>query len=350
MRVKKSSLEKEFSKKLLHWFDQHGRHDLPWQHPKTAYRVWLSEIMLQQTQVKTVIVYFTRFIKRFPTLKSLALADIDDVLRLWAGLGYYARARNLHRTAQIIYQEHHGRFPNTIASLQQLPGIGRSTAGAIVAIAFGEQAAILDGNVKRVLTRLYALEGDVTDKIINDRLWQLAEILTPQKRSADYTQAIMDLGATICTRQSPACLHCPVNSLCHAYQLNQVTAFPTPKKKKQKPTKEMHLLLLQNNKQQILLQRRENAGIWGGLWCLPEVAANALVHEHTLLSPIKHTLTHFILQIHVHSLKKLPSQTAKAYATMGVWCRWEELPQLGFPAPIQKLLERVYDEEINTLC
>ena len=345
-----NSPEKEFSKRLLHWFDQHGRHDLPWQHPKTAYRVWLSEIMLQQTQVKTVIDYFTRFITRFPTLKSLALANIDEVLQLWAGLGYYARARNLHRTAQIIYQEYNNRFPKTVEALQQLPGIGRSTAGAIVAIARDEKATILDGNVKRVLTRLYALAGDPSDKTINDKLWQLAETLTPEKRTADYTQAIMYLGATLCTRQAPDCAHCPVNSLCHAYQTNQVHIFPTPKKKKEKPTKAMHLLLLQNNKQQILLQRRENAGIWGGLWCLPEIADNVILHKHIRFSPIKHILTHFILQIHVYYMEKPTSQSANSYVTMGTWHSWENLPHLGFPAPIQKLLERLFDDEINTLC
>lgn len=359
--MKKSPLEKTFAPKLLHWFDEFGRHDLPWQKQKTAYRVWLSEIMLQQTQVKTVIDYFHRFISRFPNVKLLATAHSDAVLQLWAGLGYYARARNLHRTAQIIHQDYKGRFPRTVTELQQLPGIGRSTAGAIVAIAFETKATILDGNVKRVLSRVMALSGTSLDKSFNDTLWTMAESLTPDERVGDYTQAIMDLGATLCTRTQPRCGDCPLQSLCSAYQLDRVADFPTAKLKKVRPERDVHLILLENNSQQILLHKRSDSGIWGSLWCLPEVAAKediiAWCQQNRIqkaalkytLAPIKHILTHFTLYLHVHYVSCGSVQAKATHATIGTWHSQLELNALGFPAPIQKLLKGYYHDKNRTL-
>jgi A/G-specific adenine glycosylase len=349
-------MTKVFASQLLHWFDQFGRHDLPWQKQKTAYRVWLSEIMLQQTQVKTVIDYFHRFITRFPNVKALAMADNDEVLQLWAGLGYYARARNLHRAAQLIQSQYNGRFPRTIEALQQLPGIGRSTAGAIVAIAFGDKGVILDGNVKRVLSRVYAIEGSPLDKHVIGGLWTIAEKLTPEERVGDYTQAIMDLGATLCTRLQPRCIDCPLQSLCQAYRLNRVADFPAKKAKKEKPKRDVHLILLENNLQQILLHKRPDSGIWGGLWCLPEVlekeevltwCAQQNIKKFTLqpsLEPIKHVLTHFNLQIHIHSVKCVISKSRVDHGTLGTWTALPALAALGFPAPIQKLFKRYYHD------
>lgn len=349
-------MAKTFTPKLLHWFDQFGRHDLPWQKQKTAYRVWLSEIMLQQTQVKTVIAYFHRFIERFPNVKTLATANSDEVLHLWAGLGYYARARNLHRAAQIIQEQYNGRFPRTVEALQQLPGVGRSTAGAIVAIAFGDKAVILDGNVKRVLSRVYAVEGSPLDKNVIDNLWAIAEKLTPVERIGDYTQAIMDLGATLCTRNQPRCGDCPLQSLCKAYHLNRVEDFPAKKAKKEKPTRDVHLILLENNAQQILLHKRPDSGIWGGLWCLPEVLEKEAISlwctQNNLkkyavqpsLAPIKHVLTHFTLQIHVHPVKCVAGKSRTSNAKLGTWTALPALISLGFPAPIQKLFKRYYND------
>ena len=317
--------------------------------------------MLQQTQVKTVIDYFHRFVARFPNVKTLATADINEVLQLWAGLGYYARARNLHRTAQIIHQDYHGRFPRTVIELQQLPGIGRSTAGAIVSIAFDTKATILDGNVKRVLSRVLALSGTPLDKAFHDTLWRVAENLTPNERFGDYTQAIMDLGATLCTRTKPRCPDCPLQSLCSAYQSNRVADFPNVKIKKARPERDVHLILLENNQQQIWLHKRPDSGIWGGLWCLPEVAKkediSAWCHQNRLQkanldstrAPVKHILTHFTLYLHVHYVRCDAGQIDSAHATIGQWYSRPELHTLGFPAPIQKLLKRHFDDKNCTL-
>ena len=284
----------EFGKKLLQWFDKHGRTNLPWQQNISPYRVWVSEIMLQQTQVTTVIPYFERFMEYFPTVTALAAANIDEVLHLWTGLGYYARARHLHKTAKFIQQAYVAKgkmnFPNDIEQLQSLPGIGRSTAGAISSIAFKQPAPILDGNVKRVFTRLFAIEGWPGTPEVNTKLWKIAEEFTPQKRVADYTQAIMDLGATLCTRSQPQCHRCPFETTCLAHQQQRETAFPTSKGvKKSLPIKEVMLLILTNPQGEVLLERRPPAGIWGGLWSFPEFrvttpsAANiAISHEASL--------------------------------------------------------------------
>lgn len=254
------------TKSVLNWFESHGRKNLPWQKNITPYRVWLSEIMLQQTQVTTVIPYFERFIKQFPTLKKLALANEDTVLHLWTGLGYYSRARNLLKTAKIIQKEFQSKFPTDLTTLQQLPGIGRSTAGAILALSMHQQATILDGNVKRVLSRVFALNAWQHEK----KLWAIAEALTPKKNIAAYTQAMMDLGAMICTRTKPKCTICPLQKQCIAYRHEQQTEFPGKKPKKTLPIRQIQLLLLYDNQGKILLEKRPAKGIWGGLWSLPE--------------------------------------------------------------------------------
>jgi A/G-specific adenine glycosylase len=256
---------------LLRWFDRHGRKDLPWQKAVTPYRIWLSEIMLQQTQVTTVIPYYRKFLQRFPNLKSLAAADIDEVLSHWSGLGYYARARNLHKAAQLIVAQHGGRFPKDIDTITALPGIGRSTAGAILAFSFGQRHPILDGNVKRVLARVIALDQWPGSRDGEAALWQWSERLTPRHRIADYTQAIMDLGATVCTRSKPACDRCPMTSLCRAHRDNRVAELPVRKPTADKPKRSAIFLMIRNPANEILLVRRPPAGIWGGLWCFPQV-------------------------------------------------------------------------------
>lgn len=257
--------------KILKWFDQHGRKDLPWQHNPTPYRVWVSEIMLQQTQVTTVIPFYLRFMKRFPTLTHLAKSPIDAVLREWTGLGYYARARNLHRTAQIILKEHKGIFPSNFDDVVALPGIGRSTAGAILSLSQNQRLPILDGNVKRVLSRLFAIEGWPGAPMVEEKLWTLSEALTPTKRVNHYTQAIMDLGATLCTRSQPNCDLCPVQNECQAKKREEIHLFPASKPKKEKPIQNAHLLIILDPIQNsIFLQQRPSQGIWGGLWSFPE--------------------------------------------------------------------------------
>ena len=260
----------DFSDKLLAWFDDHGRKHLPWQQNQTPYRVWLSEIMLQQTQVATVIPYYARFTERFPDVASLAASEEDEVLHLWTGLGYYARARNLRKTAIQLVRDHNGEFPADLAQLQNLPGIGRSTAGAIMALAFKLPATILDGNVKRVLTRCYAIEGWPGKTQVSNSLWEIAEQLSPEQRIADYTQAIMDLGATLCTRSKPDCPSCPMHQSCLAYHHDRVKELPGKKPKKNMPVRQIHMIVVTNAENEVLLQRRPSQGLWGGLWGFPE--------------------------------------------------------------------------------
>ncbi len=260
------------SSKLLTWFDQHGRRHLPWQRDISPYRVWVSEIMLQQTQVSTVIPYFERFMASFPSVQSLADAPIDSVLHHWTGLGYYARARNLHRAARRVCDEHAGVFPDTVDSLCTLPGIGRSTAGAIVSIAGGGRAPILDGNVKRVLARYHAVAGWPGRADVLKTLWQHAEEHTPQGRVADYTQAIMDLGATVCRRSSPICSECPLSSDCQANLQGNPADYPGKKPRRALPVRAATFILAQGDTGEWLLEQRPPSGIWGGLWCFPAVA------------------------------------------------------------------------------
>jgi len=252
----------DFAEQLLIWFDQHGRHDLPWQQAVTPYRVWVSEIMLQQTQVKTVIPYYERFMDRFPNVEALAAASQESVLAHWSGLGYYARGRNLHKSAVMIVECFGGNFPTQWEDVLALPGVGRSTAGAILSIALAQRYPILDGNVKRVLSRYFALEGWTGERKNEQFLWQQADSLTPEKRFDDYTQAIMDLGATVCTRSKPSCMSCPVRDGCVAYQQDCVASFPFPKPKKDKPVKQAYFLVLENTQGQVWLQQRPQKGIW----------------------------------------------------------------------------------------
>ncbi|HEY6597714.1 MAG TPA: A/G-specific adenine glycosylase, partial [Pseudomonadales bacterium] len=259
-----------FADLLLTWFETHGRKDLPWQHPRTAYRVWISEVMLQQTQVATVIPYFNRFVERFPNVETLARAEIDDVLHLWTGLGYYARGRNLHTTARRLVAEHDATVPRDIDALMALPGIGRSTAGAILAAGHGIRAPILDGNVKRVLARCFAVPGYPGQTKVADTLWRHAEANTPSARVADYTQAVMDLGALVCTRPKPRCGECPVATQCIAYRTNTIERYPGPRPRKTLPVRRVRMFVLTDADGRCLLERRPPSGIWGGLWGPPE--------------------------------------------------------------------------------
>jgi A/G-specific adenine glycosylase len=342
-----------FAQRLLAWFDRHGRHDLPWQTPRTPYRVWLAEIMLQQTQVAAVIPYFQRFVARFPDVASLAAAPADDVLQHWAGLGYYARARNLQRAAQIVVAGHGGEFPRDLEAMTALPGVGRSTAGAVLAQAYGERHAILDGNVKRVLARHGAIEGWPGEPKVAKRLWALSENLLPDARLVDYTQAIMDLGATLCTARNPACGRCPVSADCKAYRLGQVAQFPAPKPRRERPQRRARLLLLENSEGELLFERRPPAGIWGGLWCLPVLegegdAAGWLAQQHGLqacelesLASIVHGFTHFELELEPVRLRLSGEAAALREQADRRWINMAADTLPGLPAPIAKLLARL---------
>jgi len=338
-----------FSKHLLNWFDEHGRHDLPWQKDKNAYRVWVSEIMLQQTQVETVIPYYQKFMQRFPKVEALAKADIDEVLHLWTGLGYYARARNLHKCAVQIATNHNGEFPTSVEALTELPGIGPSTAAAIASIAFNQPTAILDGNVKRVLTRFYAVEGWPGEKKIETALWENASELMPSERCADYTQAIMDLGATLCTRSKPQCLLCPVSQACEGRLSGDPTQFPHKKPKKAKPTKHCQMLMIYNTEKEVALYRRPESGIWGGLWSLPEIAEDESAEDYALeqfgeverlqnREKIKHVFSHYTLFIQPVEiwLKRTPSKIMENQRQL--WYNPHFPHELGLAAPVKKLL------------
>lgn len=340
-----------FSALVLKWFDKHGRKHLPWQQDISAYRVWLSEIMLQQTQVATVIPYFERFIARFPSVETLAAAPIDEVLHLWTGLGYYARARNLHKCAQAVMNQYGGEFPSTVAALADLPGIGRSTAGAIASIAFQQRAAILDGNVKRVLARYHAVEGWPGQLPVANQLWEIAEKYTPKTRANHYTQAMMDLGATICTRTKPKCESCPLHPGCLAYAQGNPTAYPGKKPKKTLPEKSVQLLMLRNAAGDLLLQQRPAQGIWGGLWSFPELAIDAdaqeFVQDHygsvielEEWNSYRHTFSHYHLDITpvLIQLTKSPQVIGEA-ATH--WYNPHQPDALGLAAPVKKLLEKL---------
>lgn len=345
---------KWFSRRLLSWHARHGRKDLPWQHDPTPYRVWVSEIMLQQTQVGTVIPYYRRFMERFPDLITLAEASIDDVLHYWAGLGYYARGRNLHKTAQIIHERFDGKFPDQIEVLQSLPGIGRSTAGAILAIACNRHHAILDGNVKRVLTRFHAIEGWPGTPAVERKLWALAEHYTPQRNTARYTQAIMDLGATLCTRTSPECDTCPLARECRSRQQDRVTDFPTPKPHKTLPVRQTKMLVLVNDKGEVLLEKRPPTGIWGGLWSLPEYAdekamdtwSRQYLHNDikviTHWPVLRHTFSHFHLDITPVHGKVIAAQPAIMDDDHHVWYNPRNTAtRRGMAAPIARIIENL---------
>lgn len=337
-----------FASALLAWFDQHGRHDLPWQHPRDAYRVWLSEIMLQQTQVVTVIPYFQRFVAQLPGLHDLAAAEEDTVLALWSGLGYYRRARFLHRAAQVCVTQHSGELPRDFESLAALPGIGRSTAGAILAQAYGLRFPILDGNVKRVLTRYHGIAGHPGEREIEKQLWQRADAHTPAEHTADYTQAIMDLGATICVRTRPLCAMCPMQSDCVAHRNHLTAQLPTPKPGKTIPTRSTAMLILRDADGRVLLQRRGAQGVWSGLWSLPEADCSdgawreAQRHAHIddaqPLTPFVHVFSHFRLRIQPLLFDGATPAHAVADHDDLRWCTIGELSALGLPAPVRSLL------------
>jgi A/G-specific adenine glycosylase len=348
-----------FAAALLAWFDRHGRKDLPWQQAGDAYRTWLSEIMLQQTQVTTVIGYYDRFLARFPTLQSLAEAPIDDVLSLWAGLGYYARARNLHRCAREVVAQHGGAFPADIDAMQSLPGIGRSTAAAILAFTHGTRHAILDGNVKRVLARYHAIEGSPKSREVENTMWALAEAHTPAERVGDYTQAIMDLGATVCTRTRPRCDICPLRDTCQALATGAVDRYPARGARKSLPLRATQMLLLRNPQGRVLLQQRPSTGIWGGLWSLPEVDVDAsasswcserglVVRASTAWPTLRHTFTHFHLDIHPRLIDVEDNPSRVMDDDEWLWYKGGHSRHVGIATPVRKLLARIEIEAAAT--
>lgn len=344
----------DFAAAVLGWFDEHGRKHLPWQQDTTPYRVWISEIMLQQTQVSTVIPYYEAFMQRFPDVQALAAAPVDDVLHLWTGLGYYARARNLHKAAQVLVQDHGGEFPDTVEGVAELPGIGRSTAGAILSLSRQQRAVILDGNVKRVLSRFHAVveTGAAQEKI----LWPLADGHTPERRVHHFNQAMMDLGATVCTRTKPACLLCPLQSACVALRGGEPTAYPGKKASKTLPEKSVSLLVFVNDHGEVLLEQRPAPGIWGGLWSFPEsVAAETTTLKQVLkadwaiarprlelLELRDHVFSHYRLHMQPVLVRNAPLQVNERPQR---WCKLQSLPALGLPAPIKQLLSELAARE-----
>lgn len=373
-----------FAPRLLAWFDRHGRKHLPWQQNPTPYRVWVSEVMLQQTQVATVIPYYERFMARFPSVRELAAAPLDEVLHLWTGLGYYARARNLHACAQILVREHDAEFPKEIRSVEALPGIGRSTAGAILSLARNERHPILDGNAKRVLARAFGVEGDPTSARVLARLWSLADACTPATRSAHYTQAVMDLGATLCTRTRPACTVCPLSDGCVAAREGRQRELPSPRRRRVLPLKQATLLIVERPleprarsseaarrgipfaaQRAVLLEQRPARGLWGGLWSPPQfdsdIAALAwcssdlgIVEVVGHLETIEHGFTHFDLRLHPLVVRcETPTAKGEAAAPAStcresgdeppdtrrrLWYRLTDPPRVGLPQPIRALL------------
>jgi A/G-specific adenine glycosylase len=354
----------QFQNRILNWFDHHGRKTLPWQFDKTAYRVWISEIMLQQTQVNTVIPYFERFLTTFPDLETLAHASEDAVLHQWTGLGYYSRARHLHRSAKIILQQYAGNFPRDLTALQLLPGIGRSTAGAILAIAFEKKAAILDGNVKRLLTRLHGIAAWPGEKKIAEKLWLLAEKYTPSTRIGDYTQAMMDIGATLCTRSKPQCETCPLKKYCIAYQKNLTTILPVKKPAKTMPVRTTAFLILKKNPYTIFLEKRATLGIWGGLWSLPEMSgptSTTAIKSHCKKQfrcnvkqikygeSFRHTFSHFHLDILPVIVTLNVTRVKTMEAEQQIWYNLKNPQPIGLPAPVKKILLEMPYEQNDTV-
>ena len=344
-----------FASRLVAWQREHGRRDLPWQATREPYRIWLSEVMLQQTQVATVAPYYERFIARFPDLQSLASAPLDDVLALWSGLGYYLRARNLHRAARHIVDAHGGEFPRSHDDLLKLPGIGRSTAAAILAFTRGERRAILDGNVKRVLARVFAVRGYPGDRQVENELWQLAEALLPEQAIEAYTQGLMDLGARICKRTKPKCLLCPVAADCTAHAEGRAEAYPEPRPARHLPERET-LMLLYLHRGSVLLEKRPPVGVWGGLWSLPEADVQAnpetlcrdrfgvLPAQVRRLDPIRHVFTHFRLTIHPVAVWFAGSMLTAEEPGM-MWTRSEDAGEAALPAPLKSLFALLHTLE-----
>jgi len=344
-----------FSQSIIDWHTKYGRHNLPWQRNTTPYRVWISEIMLQQTQVATVIPFYKKFMASFPSIKKLALADIDDVLSHWSGLGYYARARNLHKAAHILHHKYKGRFPKKVEEVEALPGIGKSTAGAILSLAMEIPAVILDGNVKRVLTRHNMIPGWPGNKRVHDRLWDIAADYTPNSDVKTYNQAMMDLGATVCTRSSPKCQNCPVITTCKAYAHGEIASFPGKKPKAaMRRVKKVTMLIIQRQEDNaILLEKRPEKGIWGGLWSFPEATDNLLQKKNllqsqlgttftkvTTLPTLEHSFSHFDLKINpiLYQSKKSFVVNEKSHYD---WHQTNTDAPGGLAAPIQKLLNQL---------
>ncbi len=352
------SLEDTFSSRLLAWFDTDGRKDLPWQQDPTPYRVWVSEIMLQQTQVATVVGYFDRFMQRFPDIATLAAAPLDAVLHLWSGLGYYARARNLHKASEQIVARHGGVFPESVAEVEALPGIGHSTAGAILSLSRGQRHAILDGNVKRVLTRYAGIEGFPGTRQVELALWDLADRLTPAVRSAHYTQAIMDLGATLCTRSKPACPICPVAAGCVANERGWQARLPSPRPKKSRPQKEAHVVIAVRDDGAVLLERRPPSGIWGGLWGFPQfeaadtadswIAERLHTHRgHQRWPAYHHAFTHFDLALHPLVIRNASEGEAVADTDRYRWYDPLQPAEVGLAAPVTELIRSLAKENLQ---
>jgi A/G-specific adenine glycosylase len=336
-----------FAQKLIAWQRHHGRRDLPWQGTRDPYRIWLSEVMLQQTQVSAVIPYYERFLRRFPTVEALAAASEDEVLQLWSGLGYYARGRNLHAAAKTVSQL--GSFPRTAADIETLPGIGKSTAAAIAAFAFGERAAILDGNVKRVLARYCGIPGWPGENSVETALWERANRLLPKAGIETYTQALMDLGATVCTRKAPRCDACPVRTGCKARKAGQTAEIPAPRPRKALPQKVVTWLLL-CDRGQVLLEKRPAPGIWGGLWSFPEAPTQGVtaycrrsfgceVRSTQALEALEHGFTHFRLRI--HPLLCQVARTPNAQSPGSLWVDIGEVSEAAVPAPVRTLVSRL---------
>lgn len=352
---------KSFAQRLLAWFDVHGRKNLPWQNPRSPYRVWISEVMLQQTQVATVVPFFERFVTRFANASALARAELDEVLHLWTGLGYYARGRNLLAAAKRIVAEHDSELPADLDALTNLPGIGRSTAGAILSAGFGIRAPILDGNVKRVLARHHAVAGYPGEHPVASRLWEYAEAHTPHERVADYTQAIMDLGATLCTRANPRCGECPVASTCAAYATESVDRFPAPRPRKTLPVRRTRMFVVVDDRGDCLLERRPPTGLWGGLWNPPERSADHslpdflaeigapernVVDRHPMPS-FRHSFTHFHLDIEPFRVELSSRPTAIADADRWHWYASGSNESLGLSAVAVRLLASVKPLELT---
>lgn len=346
-----------FAKKIIHWSQQHGRHDLPWQIKRNPYLVWVSEVMLQQTQVSTVIPYFQKFIRRFPNVKALAQGDIEDVLSLWSGLGYYSRARNLHHAANQVLEHFNGKIPSTQHELMQLKGIGRSTAGAILSLGFHLPFAILDGNVKRILCRTHEIEGWYGRSNVEKQLWTLSEQYVPRQHVADYTQGIMDLGATVCTPKNPACTACPLKQNCASFKNKTTAHYPSPKPKKDKPQKTAKCIIFASPQQQLFLEKRPNQGIWGGLWSFPEYTGTyqtmtdwclshygLKVKSIKRLAKIKHEFTHFtfLMSPVLCQLEHVPS------SSKGQWFSQAQAMQKGIPAPIKKIIQHFLPNSVKT--
>ena len=347
----------EFSDKVLHWFDRHGRRDLPWQRDPTPYRVWISEIMLQQTQVRTVIPYYERFMRSFPDVRALGDAPQDDVLHHWSGLGYYARARNLHKAAIIVRDRFGGEFPAAYDDIVALPGIGRSTAGAILSLSRGERHAILDGNVKRVLARYHAIGGWPGRSAVQNALWERARAHTPDRRVADYTQAMMDLGATVGSRTRPRCGDCPLRGDCAARRTGTQASYPGRRAQKAKPQRSTQMLLVRHG-ESVWLTRRPDEGLWGGLWSLPEIGDGVTVddwcEQHFRTRPesveawpvLRHSFTHYDLDIHpVVVTVAHPREPADAAAS--TWYDVKAPPSIGLAAPVRTLLHLVLERQVG---